>query len=250
MKILNPTLSDYNNRKEYTWLVQSLTALTSYFNIVQVRIALLAIFDVKDRGLITANKFKETIIYLENFHFAYNSIISLKANKLETIYSNFARELRKCINSEDINKVIHEKLVAQLEKIYPNENDFCEKFAELNYSKKNTPSNVKTKYAINKLNCYYSQKDVFEADGSIEHILPESSGEIALNIGNLILLEVNLNNEAGQNEYINKIDVYKKSQYKWILLFCSRNPDWNEVMIKERAAMMAETYYHSILGRK
>lgn len=35
---------------------------------------------------------------------------------------------------------------------------------------------------------------LFPDNGSIEHILPESSSEMALNIGNLILLELKLNN--------------------------------------------------------
>ena len=31
--------------------------------------------------------------------------------------------------------------------------------------------------------------------------------------------------------------------------FISDNPTWNESMIRDRASMMAETFYHSILER-
>lgn len=96
MRILNPNLSDYNNRKEYTWLVQSLKTLTNDFNIVQVRIALLALFHAKEQNLISTKMFKKAILYMENFHFVYNAILSQRTNILEGIYSRFAIKLRKC----------------------------------------------------------------------------------------------------------------------------------------------------------
>ncbi len=157
--------------------------------------------------------------------------------------------LRKSSTKIECNSIIQDKLITPLEKIYPKESAFCEKFAELCFSKKENSSNVKTRYAINKLNCFYAGKEVFEVDGSIEHLLHESSGKSALNIGNLILLEVNINNEADL-PYSDKIEIYKKSQYKWIHSFIEENGDWNEGMIEDRATMMAETYYHSILGRE
>lgn len=250
MKIVCPQRSDYENRKEYFWLVQSLHSLNSYFNIAQVRIALLALFDVKDREIISSKMFKHTIQYLENFHFAYNAVVSGRANKLEKIYSSFAIELRKCESKEEVHTKIENKLFAPLDKIFPSLDEFSSKFIKLSYTKKENPLNVKTKYAINKLNCYYSQKEIFEDDGSVEHLYPECKGECAYNIGNLILLEGTINNDAGDNEYTDKISHYNNSQYKWIKQFCSENPVWDDSMIEERANMMAETYYHCILGKE
>ena len=55
---------------------------------------------------------------------------------------------------------------------------------------------MKCKYALQKLNCYYQKKEIFEDDSSIEHILPECNEGNVTNIGNLIMLEGNLNTEA------------------------------------------------------
>lgn len=251
MQIINPKPEDYNNRKEYAWLVQTLKNLTNDFNIVQVRIALLALFDVKYRDIISTKQFKSTIMYLEKFHYAYNTVLSLRTNKLEKIYSTFAIALRKSNSRDETNQIIENKLIQPLEKIYPDETTFCEKFAKMHYSKKDTSANIKTRYAINMLNCFYSKKELFESDGSIEHLYPESNGESALNIGNLILLEMTLNNDAGQTDYKEKIEkFYKQSQYKWVLTFIEEHPDWNESMIADRATMMAETFYHYILERE
>ena len=251
MQILNPKLEDYNNRKEYAWLVQTLKNLTNNFNIVQVRIALLALFDVKQKNRISSTTFKKTIIYLEKFHYAYNSVMTLRPNKLEKIYSTFAIAVRKSKDKSETNDIINAKLINPLNKLFPSKEDFCEHFEKLSYSKTKNASNIKTKYAINMLNCYYSGKELFEPDGSIEHLYPESKGLSAWNIGNLILLEVALNNDAGEKEYEDKAtNIYPNSQYKWIHSFIENNPKWEETMIADRASMMAETFYDKILGRE
>ena len=249
MKIINPKREDYNNRKEYFWLVQSLSTMNKTFNIVQTRIALLALYDVKDRDLISTDQFKKAILAIENFHFAFTAVCSIRTNNLETIYSRFAIALRKCNNKSETSRIINEKLIEPLNKLYPNYEVFVAKFKELLFTKKDEPTNVKSKYAVYKLNCYFSGKEIFEDDGSIEHILSETNGERTLNIGNLILLEGKINGEAGQRSYLEKIPYYQKSQYVWIGKFIEVNKDWNESMIDERAVALATIYYKEILKR-
>ena len=249
MKIINPKREDYNNRKEYFWLVQSLSTMNKTFNIVQTRIALLALYDVKDRDLISTDQFKKAILAIENFHFAFTAVCSIRTNNLETIYSRFAIALRKCNNKSETSRIINEKLIEPLNKLHPNYDVFVAKFKELLFTKKDEPTNVKSKYAVYKLNCYFSGKEIFEDDGSIEHILSETNGERTLNIGNLILLEGKINGEAGQRSYLEKIPYYQKSQYVWIGKFIEVNKDWNESMIDERAVALATIYYKEILKR-
>lgn len=250
MKIINPKREDYDNRKEYFWLVQSLSTLNKIFNVVQTRIALLALYDAKDRDLISTAQFKKAILAIENFHFAFTAVCSMRTNNLETIYSRFAIALRKCANKSETSRVVDEKLIGMLNKLYPNYDVFAAKFKELLFTKKDEPTNVKCKYAVYKLNCYFSNKEVFEDDGSIEHILSETSGEHALNIGNLILLEGKINGEAGQRSYAEKISYYQKSQYVWIEKFIEKNKDWDENMIEGRAEDLSAVYYKEILKRE
>lgn len=249
MLIINPKREDYDNRKEYFWLVQSLNTLNKTFNVVQTRIALLALYDVKKRNLISTHQFKKAVLAIENFHFAFTAVCSLRTNRLETIYSRFAIELRKCTNKSETNRVIDEKLIAPINKLYPSYDVFVAKFKELFFKKKDDPINIKSKYAIYKLNCYFSGKEVFEDDGSVEHILPETSGDYALNIGNLILLEGTINGDAGDRSYVDKISYYQRSQYMWIKKFIDINEDWNRSMIDKRAGDLATVYYAEILKR-
>lgn len=223
MQIVNPKREDYNNRKEYFGIVQSLSCINNYFNVVQVRIALLALFDTKQRGIVDFTMLRDTLSCLENFHFAYNAILANRTNRLEKIYSSFAIALRKSQTKAEAKCVIRDKLVAPLDELFPTFDSFSEKFVALSFTKKDKVSNVKTKYAINKLNSLYSNNEVFANDGTIEHIIPEKEQGNTLNIGNLILLEDNLNVEAGHENYANKCAVYAKSNYIWVKNFVAQH---------------------------
>lgn len=248
-RIINPTREEYENKKEYYWLVQSLRILANDFNIVQIRTLLMSLFEAKDRQIIKGKDFKSLILYLEGFHFAYNALLARKANILYTKYSNYARAIRKCNSTEEVKKEI-EHLRANLDEIYPEYPDFKVAFVKLCFSKKDHPDNLKVRYAINKLNNYYAEngQEVFPDDGSIEHILPESSCSNALNIGNLILLEKTLNEKADNKEYvIKKEEDYSKSTYIWIKKFIKEHDDWKDNDIEKRAEKMAEIFYNNIL---
>lgn len=250
MQIVNPKREDYNNRKEYFGIVQSLSCINNYFNVVQVRIALLALFDTKQRGIVDFTMLRDTLSCLENFHFAYNAILANRTNRLEIIYSSFAIALRKSQTKAEAKCVIRDKLVAPLDELFPTFDSFSEKFVALSFTKKDKVSNVKTKYAINKLNSLYSNNEVFANDGTIEHIIPEKEQGNTLNIGNLILLEDNLNVEAGHENYANKCAVYAKSNYIWVKNFVAQHEQWDSSMIEQRAKEMAKVYYTEILKRR
>lgn len=137
-----------------------------------------------------------------------------------------------------------------MDELFPTFDSFSEKFVALSFTKKDKVSNVKTKYAINKLNSLYSNNEVFANDGTIEHIIPEKEQGNTLNIGNLILLEDNLNVEAGHENYANKCAVYAKSNYIWVKNFVAQHEQWDSSMIEQRAKEMAKVYYTEILKRR
>lgn len=246
-KIVNPSRADYNNRKEYFYLVQSLNEINKSFNVVQARVPLLAIYDAKERNILDHSKFKKIVTYLENFHFAYNAVLSKSANKIDPIYSKFAIAIRKCSNKQEASNVITELLLSPLEELYPTYEEFEKGFILLYYTKKDSPSNVKTKYVINKINCWYDNKEIFDEEGSIEHIVPES--EATSNIGNLILLERKINTIAGNKSYKEKISDYSSSKYIWISKFMQDHSEWTVKDIAGRAKKMSRLYYDDILGR-
>ena len=102
MQIVNPSRKDYQNKKQYFWLVQSLDYLSDKVNIVQIRIILMAVLEIKNRGLISMDKFKNLVQYLEGFRFIYNAVLSRKANVVDSPYASYARKLRKCQTKEQV----------------------------------------------------------------------------------------------------------------------------------------------------
>lgn len=248
-QITNPSRELFDNKKQYYWLIQSLNTFKNYFNIVQIRVPLMALFDARERNIIDHASLKKTVLYLENFHFAYTAVLSRATNRIEPKYGSFSSDLRKAKNKKDANTIIENELMQGLEEFYPSFEDFKKGFVELLFSKKDHPCNVKTKYAINRLYCYFENKELFADDGSIEHIVPEADGS-PLNIGNLILLENSLNVDAGMKSYKDKLPIYKKSKYSWIKLFTEQHKGWTEAEIADRAEFLADIFYHKVMGRK
>lgn len=246
VQIIEPTREYWENKKQYYSVVQSLNAISNYFAITQSRVALMALFDAKDRDLIKAHEFSNAIIAIEKFHYSFNSICSKRANKLDNVYSDFAIRIRKCTNRvEAISQL--EDLYEKLEKLYPTYEEFEKCFIKLSYSSKDSnPDNLKSKYSINIYHCL-SEKNkysLFPDDGSIEHILPESRGANSLNIGNLIVLETDINGECGSLNYSDKIDWYSKSKYKCVKDFIDVHTDWTENEIEDRAKAIAHDIYY------
>lgn len=247
MLILNPKREDYNNRKEYFPVVQMFNILNNYFGIVQVRIVELALLRLKEEELIELKSYKKVLSLLVTFHFVYNSLMRGNPNQIEKIYSVFAVESLKCKNKEEVKCLINNKLIEQLVKLLPKREEFIANFIELEYSKKDGPCNIKTKYVLNKINAYFEKSELFSDDSTIEHIIAEADGKESLNIGNLILLEGTLNQEADKMLYSDKVAVYKKSKYLWVKQFVSENPDWKISAIEKRAKKLAEFYYDNIM---
>lgn len=151
LKIVYPERSDYDNKKEYYWLVQSLKILNEYFNIVQVRIVLLSLFDAKERDIISTVYFKKTILFLENFHFVYTALTSGKSNRFDSIFTTYAIKLRKANDKAEGHELL-EKFMSKLKSILPKYDVFEKAFVKLTYSKSKAADNIKTKYVLNKIN--------------------------------------------------------------------------------------------------
>lgn len=249
MKIVSPNIDDYNNRKEYNWLIQSLKAIEKTFGVTQARIALLALFELKSNDKISSKAFKDAVNYIENFIFAYTGVLKNQANIYESRFSKLAIKLRESKNKSDTNNILKKYLYKEFEDRYPQKEEFLSGFVRLRFSKQESPTNTITKYVLNKISSKLNNSEVYSIDSSIEHIINEDiSNDNTLFIGNLICLEIDLNNEASDLAYEEKLEVYKKSKYDQVLNFCNKYPNFNENDIEERSKILGEYYYDNILN--
>lgn len=245
---LEPDLKYFENKRDFKTIIQSLAWLNE-FSVIQPKICIMVLLDIYERKLIVQKNLTKALIFLQDFHFVYTAIMKERPNRLDSIYSKFAIKLRKCNSKDEVNNTIDDFLYKELIELFPTLENFKLEFIKLTYAKNNSRDNMKAKFAINRLNSYYSKSDVFEPDGSIEHIVPETSNSNATNIGNLILLERRLNDEAANYDYDEKIGIYKKSNYEWVGEFIKNNESFSVDEIESRNEKLAEIYYQNFVDK-
>lgn len=252
IQIIHPILSeDYSNRQEYKWLLQSLESLNNDFGLVQTRIILLALLDIKEKELISNVKFKETIKYIENFVFLYTGVAKKPANFYESSFSKIAISLRKSNSKSQTNQIIDELLYKEFAKKEVTYQEFEKGFIALTYRKGRHSSNILTKYVIRKLSSHFNNEELFLPDNSIEHILNEvSSDPRTINIGNLINLETKLNHEADSINFAEKKEIYEKSRNIQLKKFMELYNDFSVDQIENRAKNLSKLYYEEILKKE
>ncbi|MGC9527639.1 MAG: DUF262 domain-containing protein [Limnospira sp.] len=247
IKISAPSPDDFK-RQEEKLVYRSLKAF-KIFGITQHRPFLLSLFKARESKKLRLNEIKDILDFLEKFHFKFNAICSLRPSILEKNYSTSAIELMRA-NGRDDAKLILNDLRQKFIKRNPEESTFIESFSKLRYSNKYTRDKLLIQYIFNYIE--YSQQitSEFQPDNlSLEHILPQShSDDISLErIGNLLPLGLELNQAAGSKSPIDKIKIYKKSQYKMTRDFAdSFSGTWDSDAIETRTKELARFCYHEV----
>lgn len=246
---LEPSIGYFCNRKEYCEAVQSLKWLNE-FGVIQSRIAIMALLDTKNKGFIKQRDFTNVLTFLQDFHFTYNTLMKQRANRLNNIYSKFSIKLRICDSNKSVVDTLKDYLYKPLIKLLPKYDEFEDEFIKLSYSSKYEYSiNMKAKFVLNRLNTLFSKNNLFENNGSVEHIIPQADGEFTYNIGNLILLEQPLNAEADSFDYAGKKNVYGKSNYNWIKMFVSQFNTFDQSLIEPRSKELSKLYYKNFVEK-
>lgn len=247
-QIVNPNISDWGNRNEYKWLVQSLNTFENVFGVSQTRIALLGLINIKNKGLLSTSYFKKAVLFLEDFCFQFFILSSSRASKIESILSKFSINLTKSNSKQESNDIIENDLIAPLSKLAVNKEALREGFVNLTFTKERRQTNVPTIYILNRISSNFSDNEIWKNDSSIEHIANEDKNEsLTINIGNLILLEEKLNNEAGNKSYQDKRKIYLKSSYREVIKFVENHAEWTIEEISDRSNELFEIYYDRLL---
>ena len=240
--IVNPLIGDWA-RQEDRPVFESLQAL-SLFQISQVRTVLLAIMVQRNASNIAYKDFRKSITNIENFHFRYNAICSLRTNVLESKYSTTARNLRKCTSKDDSKEVLNE-LTDFLKSKLPGKDLFIDSFDALEYAKHKKI----IRYIFNKIEKYLRTTHELNTNIiTLEHIAPQSNSSIPNRnkIGNLLPLDQSLNEIASNKSFMEKIPILRQSELKVVQDFLSnygnRN-SWDRQDIEERTQNLAEYCY-------
>lgn len=252
IRLSSPLLTDWP-QPDQRGIYNALNAL-NIFNVSIMRSFLLALFKARSRRLIKQRRFIQTLNKIENFHFMFNAICSLRPSGIEGLYAKNARNLTNAQNAQECNKIIAE-VVKTLEEKKPTRENFKNKFSELQFLNKSTSDKKLIQYIFAKMERKLRSTYEFEpSDLSLEHIANQSeqgiSDIVIGSIGNLLPMGEGINGNASTNQFSAKKIIYQQSNYFVVKAFIDENPQdyWNEELIRSRTAALSE-YAYDIIWR-
>jgi uncharacterized protein with ParB-like and HNH nuclease domain len=190
------------------------------------------------------NYFEDVLRIVRALTFRYNVIAKLNPNDLERVYNKTAIKVHKgeIKTPKDIQN--------ELQNVYVNDEAFKNSFSVCLFDTRKTKEKKLVRYILLSLENQLYNKDyhLFETNASIEHIFPENyfneeeklDENMIYRLGNLTLLEPNLNKECGNKSFKEKIEYYKNSQYEITRKIAEEYDDWNAENIKIRQNELAK----------
>lgn len=178
----------------------------------QFRPVILSLMHQYRLGNINENKYNEALNFLLLFFICYNIIGEEKSNKLEDPIYKYS----PLIENEFTEGVI-EEFTESLKKRLPNKEAFSNIFKNIGWSNhtafyKDSKNKERVKIVLEILEKEKSCIELPE-DYTLEHILPDSEGETNALIGNIIPLEKPLNERCKNKSLLEKIPIYKESNF-------------------------------------
>lgn len=179
--------------------------------------------------------------------FRYNVICNLQTHEQERLYNDIVWK---------VSGKVHEKpldVIAALQEVYPNDNQFKTAFAEKELRTTNSRNKKVVRYILFEIERQRSGRDFdFEsATYSLEHILPEHPSpawgyieeskqeRLIYRIGNMVPLETGKNRDLGNADYTAKRSVYQDSSFQITKAVAEHYDAWDEQKIEARQKQLA-----------
>lgn len=250
IKLASPLLTDWPQADQRE-IYNSLLAL-KLFNVSIMRSFLLSLFKARYKNIIRQFELISTLNKIENFHFMFNAVCSLRPSGLDGLYAKYARKLGLADNARDARNVINE-LFQNLSNKKPTREVFIDKFSRLQFLNSNTSHKKIIQYIFTKLERYLRGSNEFEPrDLSLEHIICQSDNTVSMDIigsiGNLLPMGQEINGDAGNTDFNTKKIIYQRSDYRLVSNFIRDNPQplWQEENILARTNSIANLSYDTI----
>lgn len=191
---------------------------------------------------LSIENFTKLVKYCSVITFRYNVIGGLNPNEQEDVYNRITLSI---ISNKKLD-------IELLRPIYIDDRDFEQAFSSKEF-KRNTRNHKIVKYIFGSIEKKIKSNDVpFDSDVyTVEHVLPESADEkwgdfndeeitrSIYRLGNLVLLEKNLNQKADILPFEEKKSIFAKSNCKLTQNIVSDYDSWSESKIVSRQKELA-----------
>ena len=247
-KFLIPNKNDWNTPEKIS-IYYFLNAF-NIFGITQVRTILIALFDSYNSKKINLKQLKYNLELLENFHFVFTAVCSMRPSGLESRYSKYSLKLHNEKDKNIISSVLKD-FEKDMRNSLPSYKEFENNFKKLKYTDEEQKDKKKIQYIFSKIERYLmSTQELDILSLSIEHIDPQSNeNDFSGAIGNLLILGADLNSDIGNLPFEKKLEKYKTSNFKSTLQFYEENRNktiWTKEDIDKRTIDIADLLYKEI----
>jgi len=245
VSVVSPDSGQWS-REEKTHIQNSLKALR-LFNVKQQTSMILSLIRAYKENKISLRALGKVLWKIECFHFIFNAVTSQRSSgSIAPLYSLFAQELSRTDNPDKIQS-INTNLLRKLKEKLPGFDEFEVNFLDLIYTRSKQRNKRIIQYILgNLMGENINALPVDYNSATIEHLLPESKGEVDIvgNIGNLILVDQKTNSEKLKDlNFTEKVKILKDKKYP-IEPYILNATQWGEKEIKERGKLMAHKAYH------
>lgn len=256
VEITNPQLSDWSKYSSGSRIYFPLKAL----QIFKVEIANAFLMALLRNYKAKKIKFKNLVLTLrsiEKFHFIHTAIGSQKGSGLDVFYAGYAKKLNTATTIAKRHQVLDEFINSLKAKLTIDKDLFSANFSKkLTFSKTHTKNRPLVKYVLDVFEKVDSKSSKILLDDSIEHIYPETPEEgwteleepsNAFVIGNLVLLDKDLNSKIGSKIYEDKkILISSNSTLVHTKNVFDSHTEWDQSTILARTADLADKAFEEI----
>ena len=214
----------------------------------QFRPIILSLMHQKDEQNISDEEYTSLINYIYVFYVCYNIIGEEKSNKLEEPIYKYAPILENNYSEDEIKN-----FKASLAKRLPSRDVFIGIFKNIGWSNhtefyRTEKNKDRVKIILELLEQHIGGR-ALDNKYTIEHILPDSQSEKNAMIGNLLPLEERLNNLCKNKPLIEKLPIYKQSNYAITRNFAIMQESKSHTFDPEkRNSYLGGLLYDDILG--
>ena len=212
----------------------------------QFRPLVLGLMHQKYLGRINEEEYNKVLNYLYNFFICFSVIGDQTSNKIEDVVYLYSLKLENSYSEDVVNKMKESMCIKM-----PLENNFKLNIKRICYSQ-----HVKAYNGSRKRENAVAVLEILERilgyDGdfegaTIEHCNPDSKSSDSAIIGNLILLENDLNHDECQGKNLeDKINIYNKSRFKLPHLIFEKFKHRGLLDVEERTECIADILYKYI----
>ncbi|MBB4953222.1 hypothetical protein H4S14_001511 [Agrobacterium vitis] len=238
LALVSPEVSHWGKKtKEYAQLLKM-------FSVKQPIPLLLAASRVLDE-----NGFEMVLRALVSISFRYNVIGNLQTGEQERVYHAEAARISKGEHTRV------QEILEGIKAVYPSDDSFKANFAEKSIVTKNSRNRRIVRYILNEIERQSGGLpiDIEDDKFNIEHVCPTNPEEgwdkfsteeveaLTERIGNLVLLEEALNRQAANNQYVDKVPIYKQSNLLLVKKLVEDYEDWTPQKIALRQRSLAKS---------